>query len=145
MAFGSSTVGDGTQAGGLTVSGGATTTGNAYFAGNVGMHQTSQSGLTISSPGTTVLSLNTDATSGDIFPEIHFEAAGVVKNYIWQEYDAPTVGYAPNDIAIGDGTGATAFRVGTQVMLSSTGGRITSPAGKCPRLAAITMLLQLTR
>src|SRR5262249_39055863 len=33
----STTIGNGTQTGGLTVSGGATTTGNAYFAGNVGI------------------------------------------------------------------------------------------------------------
>jgi hypothetical protein len=33
----SSTIGNGTQAGGLTISGGATTTGNAYFAGNIGI------------------------------------------------------------------------------------------------------------
>ncbi|TSC69618.1 MAG: hypothetical protein G01um101456_49 [Parcubacteria group bacterium Gr01-1014_56] len=37
----SSTVGDGTQTGGLTVSGGATTTGNVYVAGNVGIGTTS--------------------------------------------------------------------------------------------------------
>jgi hypothetical protein len=37
----SSTIGDGTQIGGLTISGGATTTGNAYFAGNVGIGTTS--------------------------------------------------------------------------------------------------------
>ncbi|HUD03063.1 MAG TPA: tail fiber domain-containing protein, partial [Candidatus Paceibacterota bacterium] len=36
-AYASSTIGNGTQAGGLTISGGATTTGNAYFAGNVGI------------------------------------------------------------------------------------------------------------
>lgn len=40
-ALASSTIGDGTQAGGLTISGGATTTGNAYFAGNVGIGTTS--------------------------------------------------------------------------------------------------------
>ena len=33
----SSTIGAGTQAGGLTISGGATTTGNAYFAGTLGV------------------------------------------------------------------------------------------------------------
>jgi len=37
LSLASSTVGDGTQAGGLTISGGATTTGNAYFAGNIGI------------------------------------------------------------------------------------------------------------
>jgi hypothetical protein len=37
----SSTVGNGTQTGGLTISGGATTTGIAYFAGNVGIGTTS--------------------------------------------------------------------------------------------------------
>jgi hypothetical protein len=33
--YATSTIGDGTQAGGLTINGGATTTGNAYFGGNV--------------------------------------------------------------------------------------------------------------
>jgi hypothetical protein len=37
LATASSTIGNGTQGGGLTISGGATTTGNAYFAGNVGI------------------------------------------------------------------------------------------------------------
>lgn len=37
----SSTIGDGTQAAGLTIFGGATTTGNAYFAGRVGINTTS--------------------------------------------------------------------------------------------------------
>ncbi|HVZ76266.1 MAG TPA: immunoglobulin-like domain-containing protein [Candidatus Paceibacterota bacterium] len=36
-AYATSTIGNGAQAGGLTVSGGATTTGNAYFGGNVGI------------------------------------------------------------------------------------------------------------
>lgn len=36
-AYSTSTIGNGTQNGGLTVSGGATTTGTAYFAGNVGI------------------------------------------------------------------------------------------------------------
>jgi hypothetical protein len=35
LSFASSTVGNGTQTGGLTISGGATTTGNAYFAGTL--------------------------------------------------------------------------------------------------------------
>lgn len=35
--FGSSTIGNGIQTGGLTINGGATTTGNAYFASNVGI------------------------------------------------------------------------------------------------------------
>lgn len=37
----SSTIGSGTQTGGLTINGGATTTGNAYFVGNVGIGTTS--------------------------------------------------------------------------------------------------------
>jgi uncharacterized LabA/DUF88 family protein len=40
----SSTIGNGTGAGGLTISGGATTTGNAYFAGNVGIGTTGPEG-----------------------------------------------------------------------------------------------------
>ena len=41
----SSTIGDGTQTGGLTVSGGATTTGNAYFGGIIGVGTTSPKAL----------------------------------------------------------------------------------------------------
>ena len=41
LSLASSTIGNGTQTGGLTISGGATTTGNAYFAGNVGVGTTS--------------------------------------------------------------------------------------------------------
>jgi hypothetical protein len=37
LSLASTTIGNGAQAGGLTISGGATTTGNAYFAGNVGI------------------------------------------------------------------------------------------------------------
>jgi hypothetical protein len=37
VAFASSTIGSGSQGGGLTISGGATTTGNAYFAGMWGL------------------------------------------------------------------------------------------------------------
>ncbi|MFZ1075413.1 MAG: immunoglobulin-like domain-containing protein, partial [Minisyncoccia bacterium] len=37
MLLASTTIGNGTQGGGLTISGGATTTGNAYFGGNVGI------------------------------------------------------------------------------------------------------------
>lgn len=40
LSFASSTIGNGTQAGGLTISGGATTTGNAYIAGNLGIGTT---------------------------------------------------------------------------------------------------------
>ena len=41
--YASSTIGDGTAGGGLTVSGNSTTTGNAYFAGNVGVGSSSPS------------------------------------------------------------------------------------------------------
>jgi hypothetical protein len=63
----SSTIGNGTQAGGLTISGGATTTGNAYFAGNVGIgtsNPTSQLTIIGSTPSTAVLGANgiTDPT-----------------------------------------------------------------------------------
>ncbi len=50
-AYASSTIGDGTQAGGLTVSGGATTTGNAYFASRLGIGDTSPD-FTLDSNGT---------------------------------------------------------------------------------------------
>lgn len=54
-AFASSTIGDGTQIGGLTVSGGATTTGNAYFANTVGIASTSPwAGLSVDTTGLAV-------------------------------------------------------------------------------------------
>ncbi len=43
MLLASTTIGDGTQAGGLTISGGATTTGNAYVAGSLGVGAASPS------------------------------------------------------------------------------------------------------
>jgi hypothetical protein len=45
LASASSTIGDSTQSGGLTINGGATTTGNAYFAGRVGIGTTSAAQL----------------------------------------------------------------------------------------------------
>jgi len=47
----SSTIGNGTQAGGLTISGGATTTGNAYFTGTVGIGTTLSSAAPSNSIG----------------------------------------------------------------------------------------------
>ncbi len=41
LSLASTTIGNGTQTGGLTINGGATTTGNAYFAGNMGIGTTS--------------------------------------------------------------------------------------------------------
>jgi hypothetical protein len=56
LAYSSSTIGNGTQAGGLTISGGATTTGNAYFAGNVGIGTTTpRTKLTIQQSGDSTL------------------------------------------------------------------------------------------
>ena len=52
LSLASSTIGNGTAAGGLTVSGGATTTGNAYFAGNLRVATTSQD-YTLTIGGTT--------------------------------------------------------------------------------------------
>lgn len=48
-AFASSTIGNGTQTGGLTISGGATTTGNAYFGGTGTTTFISGQGLTMGS------------------------------------------------------------------------------------------------
>ena len=63
LALASSTIGDGTQAGGLTISGGATTTGNAYFVGNVGIGTTSPATLSIQA-ATNVTPLNIASSSG---------------------------------------------------------------------------------
>ncbi len=49
--FASSTIGDGTQTGGLTISGGATTTGAAYFAGAVGLSTQPVSGTALTVNG----------------------------------------------------------------------------------------------
>jgi hypothetical protein len=67
-AFASSTIGSGTQAGGLTVSGGATTTGNAYFTNNVGINVLTYpailtvQGTTTSGNGKALALLNSSAT-----------------------------------------------------------------------------------
>lgn len=54
----SSTIGDGTQAGGLYVSGGATTTGNAYFGSKIGIATSSPWGL---------LAINANGATGPLF------------------------------------------------------------------------------
>jgi trimeric autotransporter adhesin len=61
-ALASSTIGNGTQTGGLTIAGGATTTLNAYFASNVGIGTTSPSSL-FSVQGNGYLSGNLTATN----------------------------------------------------------------------------------
>lgn len=54
----SSTIGNGTQTGGLTISGGATTTGNAYVAGNLSVATTTASNLLTVQGGTKVFAFN---------------------------------------------------------------------------------------
>lgn len=64
--FGSSTIGDGTGAGGLTVYGSGTTTGRAYFSGNVGVSSSTPFGLFSVEQGTETNSLivaNTGSSS----------------------------------------------------------------------------------
>jgi len=68
-AFASTTIGNGTQAGGLTISGGATTTGTAYFAGNVGV-------------GNVAPSYKLDITSGSTASQLHFASSGDSGGYL---------------------------------------------------------------
>jgi intein/homing endonuclease len=64
----SSTIGSGTQAGGLTISGGATTTGNAYFAGNVGIGTTNPNfKLEVQGTASTTNLFATNATTTNLF------------------------------------------------------------------------------
>ncbi|HVZ75733.1 MAG TPA: tail fiber domain-containing protein [Candidatus Paceibacterota bacterium] len=69
--YASTTIGDGTQQGGLTISGGATTTGTAYFGSNVGIGTTSpiaslsisgSSGNASVGPGLLNMTLTNDTT-----------------------------------------------------------------------------------
>ena len=62
-AYASSTIGSGTQAGGLTISGGATTTGNQYIVGSLGIGTTS--------PGTTLSVNGTGVVNGAFFSGVH--------------------------------------------------------------------------
>ncbi|HEU4677157.1 MAG TPA: NosD domain-containing protein, partial [Candidatus Paceibacterota bacterium] len=66
----SSTIGDGTQAGGLTINGGATTTGTAYFGGNVGIGSSTPTAiLTVASTsltGTSPLFILATSTTSNI-------------------------------------------------------------------------------
>jgi hypothetical protein len=47
LGLGSSTIGNGSQTGGLTINGGATTTGNAYFGSNIGIGTSSRSSVAV--------------------------------------------------------------------------------------------------
>ena len=87
--FASSTIGNGTATGGLTIDGGATTTGNAYFAGNIGVGTTSPSArLSITGTGGSATNLLTIASStsltsfavlssGDVEVSNNFIKAGI--------------------------------------------------------------------
>ncbi len=77
MLLASTTIGNGTQRGGLTISGGATTTGNAYFLGNVavGTTTTSLGRLTVGSgPGDSIVTI--DSPSGN-YSVVRFSNATV--------------------------------------------------------------------
>jgi hypothetical protein len=82
-AYASSTIGAGTQAGGLTINGGATTTGNAYFGGSVGVGTTSpQSILHIekNQAGTTELRISNSSTASGARARLGFSGDGVTLN-----------------------------------------------------------------
>ena len=102
-AFSSSTIGNGTQQGGLTVNGGATTTGNAYIAGNVGIGTNpTTSALTITNANPTSLSgvglysgsssAYTSYTLGRTSVDFTIGIAGNSNNWV--------AGTAPGDTAI---------------------------------------------
>jgi hypothetical protein len=67
LALASSTIGDGTQTGGLTINGGATTTGTAYFAGKVGIGTTTSPFL---------LSVSTDQVADTKAVVTNYNSAG---------------------------------------------------------------------
>ena len=73
LSLASSTIGSGTQAGGLTISGGATTTGNAYFAGNIG--------IGTSSPTARLQVLDKVRIVSTGFADLEFSAPGAGGNY----------------------------------------------------------------
>jgi hypothetical protein len=78
--------------------------------GKVGIGTASSlSNLTVHAASSPTLALSTsDMVNGAI--QIRFDILGTARNYIWQEYVPAN---SVNDIAIGNGSGATAFRVGT--------------------------------
>jgi hypothetical protein len=73
--------------------------GTANPVGNLAIHAATDPTLVLDTA---------DTVDGGI--QIRFDVAGVTRNYIWQEY---VPGNSVNDIAIGNGSGASAFRVGT--------------------------------
>lgn len=86
-AFASSTIGNGTQVGGLTISGGATTTGNAYFNGLVGIGDNSPD-FTLESVNSNGLGYfgitsNSTAIDGDIFNVIGNGRVGIGSSTPW--------------------------------------------------------------
>jgi len=83
--------------------------------GSVGIGTNAPNGnLEIKATNLPILAINTENTV-DGGSEIHFDVAGVTKNYIFQEF-IPALNV--NDIAIGNGSGSTAVRVGSGGELS---------------------------
>lgn len=74
--YATSTIGDGTQVGGLTISGGATTTGTAYFVGSVGIGVSKPTSLLHLNGGTTAAA---GINLGDSSANLYRSAASTIR------------------------------------------------------------------
>ncbi len=75
----SSTIGSGSQTGGLTINGGATTTGNAYFAGNVGIGTSNPSAKLTVETSSANPALVINGTDANDWISWHFQRQGTAK------------------------------------------------------------------
>ncbi len=141
----SSTIGSGTQAGGLTISGGATTTGNAYVGGNLTLDRFSSFKI----DGTTVLSAT--STSSNIFGGLFAGANNIststaetsgIRNTAFGHYALFNATSSDSNTAIGyqalyntrnyGGVNDQGYRntaIGDSVLLSNTSGSFNTAAG----------------
>lgn len=131
--FGSSTIGDGTQTGGLTVSGGATTTGNAYIGGTLGVtgSATVAGNLTLSGTGLNGnLSVGSDADVSGSFTVLgrttlrNASTTNVSGNTLAFGGTATTTIDANGSLAVGGnftGAGLTGCNNSTQKLLWANG------------------------
>ena len=138
LSLASTTIGNGTQTGGLTVSGGATTTGNAYVGGKVGIGTTSPSGtLAVYSTtnGTTLPQLFVDSNANNtVFRLNNSQTNG----HGWNFYSAGgSAGSYASSFSIRDAVGSDAFTIDTSD--NSYIGNVISPAGSGSTISGASM------
>ena len=127
----SSTIGNGAQAGGLTINGGATTTGNAYFGGNVGIATTSlSSGFVFGVTGNTYLQYaSSSALTATNFFFTGLSSSGLGVDANGKVYAAATSTLANISGTLAVASGGTGSTTLTGLLLGNGASAVNSYAG----------------